>query len=101
LYTDGFTVLTKNINAHIDYMQKQGWFKSNTGFSLVSFPDNKYISYLNYFVWDMTKKELAMRSEEVPVEVDYTNEKSESIGPRYISVHPRQDSLNFISPVQE
>lgn len=99
LYTEGFTVLTENVNAHINYQERKGWFKSNEEFTLVNFPDNKYISYLDNFIWDMTKKELAMGSATASAEVDYTDEDSEPEGPRYISVHHDQDSLNFVSPL--
>ncbi|MBN1951762.1 MAG: hypothetical protein JW801_11200 [Bacteroidales bacterium] len=99
LHKEGFTVLSENVNARIDYRRKKGWFKSNEDFALVNFPDNKYISYLDYFVWDMTKKELAMGSPAATAEVDYTNEDSEPDGPRYISLHHEQDSLNFVSPL--
>jgi hypothetical protein len=99
LNKEGFTVLTDNINAHINYTQKMGWFHSNEGYSLVNFPDNRYISYLDDFTWDMEKKELVMGKGIEPVEVDYTDEDSEPEGPRFISVHPAQDSLSFIAPL--
>ncbi|MBA7554673.1 hypothetical protein ES705_47303 [subsurface metagenome] len=99
LHTEGFTVLTDNINAHINYQQMKGWFRSNEDFTLVNFPDNKYVSYIDYFIWDMMRKELAMGSKTDSVEVDYTDEDSEPEGPRYISLHHEQDSLNFISPL--
>ncbi len=101
LHTDGFTVLTDNMNAHIDYRQKKGWFKSNDEFALVNFPDNKYVSYIDYFIWDMVEKELAMGSWSDTDSIDYTgeNEDIEPYGPRYISLHHDQDSLNFVSPL--
>jgi len=99
LHTEGFTVLTDNVNAHIDYRKKKGWFKSNEEFTLVNFPDNRYVSYIDYFIWDMTQKELAMGSWTDTVSVDYTDEDIEPYGPRYISLHPDQDSLNFVSPL--
>jgi hypothetical protein len=99
LHTEGFTVLSENVNARIDYRQRRGWFRSNEEFALVNFPDNKYVSYLDYFIWDMNKKELAMGSASASAEVDYTDEDSEPEGPRYISLHHEQDSLNFVSPL--
>lgn len=99
LHYDGFTVLSENVNSHIDFNQRKGWFKSNEEFALVNFPDNKYVSYLDYFIWDMTRKELAMGSASAGAEVDYTDEDTESEGPRYLSLHHEQDSLNFVSPL--
>lgn len=99
LHYEGFTVLTENVNARIDYRLRKGWFKSNEDYALINFPDNKYVSYLDYFIWDMDKKELAMGSPAASAEVDYTDEDSEPEGPRYLSLHPDQDSLNFVAPL--
>ncbi len=99
LKSTGFTVLTNNVNAHIDYTKRQGVFRSNADFTLVQFPENKYISYLDYFTWLMDTKEFKMG-----VAKEYTTSARASYvldtleGPRYISVHPNQDSLNFVSP---
>jgi hypothetical protein len=99
LKNEGFTVLTENVNSHINYNQKKGWFKSNEDYSLVTFPENKYISYIDYFIWDMTKKNLAMGSQSVPELPDYTDEDTEPEGPRFISTDKQQDSLSFVSPL--
>lgn len=99
LHTEGFTVLSENVSASINYRERKGWIKSNEDYTLVEFPDNKYISYINYFIWDMDKKELAMGSATASAEVDYTDEDTEPEGPRYISVHYNQDSLNFVAPL--
>ena len=99
LNTKGFTVLTDNMNTHIDYSQQKGWIKSNEEYTKVLFPDNDYVSYLNNFLWDMRKKELAMGSDTASGSVDYTYEDIEPEGPRYISLHYQQDSLNFVAPL--
>jgi hypothetical protein len=98
LHSKGYTVLTENINAHIDFMEHKGLFTSNEDFTLVSFPENKYVSYLDNFVWDMEKKELAMGSNTlVPPATEVADEGLK--GPRYISIDPSQDSLSFIAPL--
>lgn len=99
LREEGFTVLTENINSHISYSQRKGWFKSNEGYSLVTFPENKYVSYIDYFMWDMNEKTLAMGSQSEPEIPDYTNEDVEPEGPRFISTDRNQDSLSFVSPL--
>ncbi len=99
LNTEGYTVLTDNVNAHINYEERKGWFRSNEDFTLVNFPENKYVSYIDYFIWDMMEKELAMGTKTEPDEIDYTDEDIEPDGPRYISLHHDQDSLNFVSPI--
>jgi hypothetical protein len=100
LHTTGFTVLTENVKSHIDYKEQKGYFDSNEDFSLVNFPENRYISYLDYFIWDMNKKELAMGArKQLPVSQKMISEDEEPVGPTYISMHPRQDSLSFVSPL--
>jgi hypothetical protein len=98
LHTQGFTVLTENINAHIDFSTQKGLFTSNEDFTLVSFPENKYVSYLDNFEWDMDKKELAMGSRTtIPPATEIAEEGL--VGPRYISIDSDQDSLSFIAPL--
>ncbi|MBN2214992.1 MAG: hypothetical protein JW723_12185 [Bacteroidales bacterium] len=100
LHTTGFTVLTENVKSHISYKEQKGYFNSNEDFSLVNFPENRYISYLDYFIWDMNKKEMAMGSrKQQPVAQQEITEDEEPVGPTYISMHPAQDSLSFVSPL--
>jgi len=102
LHNDGFTVLTNNVNTHINYRNRKGYFTSNEDFTLVDFPENRYVSYLDYFVWHMMDYQLEMGAKNAQhgQEETYTREDGiEPEGPRYISVHPKQDSLNFVSPL--
>lgn len=93
LHKEGFTVLTENINSHIDFTQQKGFFQSNEDFTLVSFPENKYVSYLDNFEWDMNQKLLAMGSSKT------TATDGELTGPTYISTDAEQDSLSFVAPL--
>ncbi len=98
LHSEGFTVLTENIDSHIDFSTGKGLFRSNEEFTLVSFPENRYVSFLNTFEWEMNKKILAMGSSNAskpPVDQN----ADELYGPRYICTDPEQDSLSFISPM--
>lgn len=92
---EDFTVLTENVNAHINYTNQSGQFKSNEEFTLVDFPENRYVSFIDYFEWDMKNKNLAMGVSKTTA----PDEDRKVTGPRYISVHPDQDSLNFVSPL--
>ncbi|KPK87921.1 MAG: hypothetical protein AMS27_00785 [Bacteroides sp. SM23_62_1] len=101
LHTDGFTLVTDNVNAHVDFESRSGLFRKNEESTLVEFPENKYISHLDLFIWDMDEtllEMLASTSQEGPPEV-YTDIYGEEnlIGPRYISIDPLQDSLSFVS----
>ena len=99
--TDGYTLITDNINAHVDFENLSGLFKTNEDFSLIEFPENKYVSKLDLFRWDMERAELEMGSAAVTDTIAYieTDEYGEEImvGPRYISIDREQDSLSFVS----
>jgi hypothetical protein len=117
LHKSDYTVKTENVKSHIDFSKKNGEFTSNEDFSLVTFPENQYISYLDYFKWNMNDKTLEMgakkspRGKKVPANITANQQpdttervydrfrfKEEPIGPRYISVNSKQDSLNFVAP---
>jgi hypothetical protein len=87
---------TDNVNAHIDFKNLEGEFVPNIGYVTVEFPENRYISQLDYFLWIMDEQQLHMGLDK-PV----TTSPGEDglLGPRYFSVHPDQDSLNFVSPM--
>ena len=101
LNTDGFTLMTDNINANVDFESRTGLFQTNEDFSLVEFPENKYISRLDIFVWNMDKTELEMKTRSGtggPPKVYQTLDgEDELAGPRYISIDREQDSLSFVS----
>ena len=98
LHAKGFTVLTENIDSHIDFSTHKGLFRSNEDFTLVSFPENKYVSFLDNFEWNMEKKELAMGSSNLTPPATEVAEEG-LVGPRYISIDYTQDSLSFIAPM--
>ncbi len=98
LSSSNFTLKTENVDAHIDFYHRKGTFKSNEDYSLVQFPTNKYISYLDYFVWHMDTKEFDLGLTKTYKDDKLASFKGDTLaGPRYISVHPDQDSLNFVS----
>jgi hypothetical protein len=119
LHTKGFTVQTQNVRSHVDFTVHKGEFTSNEDYSLVTFPENQYISYLDYFKWNMNDKTLEMGAKRAPSRLktkkdiilpkdtlssgrnvyDRFSFKEEPVGPRYISTHRKQDSLNFIAPL--
>ena len=99
--TDGFTLITDNMRTHVDFEDRTGIFQTNEDFSLVEFPENKYISRLDLFTWDMDEAVLYMGSasatDTVPEIVTLEDGEEVMVGPRYISVDPYQDSLSFVS----
>ena len=87
---------TTNVRSNIDFSSFEGEFIPNEGFAQVEFPENRYISILNYFLWLMDEEQLHMGLDKP---VDSMPGYDELPGPRYISVHPAQDSLSFASPM--
>ena len=87
---------TQNVNAHVDFTNRKGEFKSNAGESFVQFPDNMYICYMDQFNWYMDNDDLEMESGSTgDINIDTDLDLS---GSNFFSVHPDQDSLNFKSP---
>ncbi len=102
----GFDFKTNNVNAHVDYIEKKGVFKSNGEGSFTEFPKNKYICFMDEFSWYMDGETIEMSASEKAQAHIKSNEDLGPIleedvelsGSQFISVHPKQDSLNFIAP---
>lgn len=93
---DEMAFKTENVNAHVDFKERKGQFKSNSGESFVQFPENMYICYMDQFNWLMDQDDLEMESKakgDVNIETDL-----DLSGSNFYSVHPQQDSLSFKSP---
>lgn len=94
---------TKNYKSHIDFEKRIGNFKSNGGASIVEFPVNKYICYIDEFDWNMDNEEIAFgKKDDKSAELDKLSKADladvQLSGSRFISIHPDQDSLEFYSP---
>ncbi len=95
---------THNYKSHIDFITRKGDFKSNGGGSKVDFPLNQYICFMDEFEWYMDMEEISLantRTTAIPtsdkgdirelIDIDIS-------GSEFVSVHPKQDSLRFLSP---
>lgn len=99
---DELAFSTKNYSGHVDFDERKGEFKSNGGASLVEFPVNEYICYMDQFDWYMDKDEIDLQNNasNVPNIDQMTIQELADIdlsGSEFISVHPAQDSLRFRS----
>nr|WP_321410637.1 hypothetical protein [uncultured Carboxylicivirga sp.] len=83
---EGVSFSTTNLISNIDFETRQGTFSSRSGGSRVDFTDNRYISFISEFSWDMDKNDIYMGARG-------------SKGNRFISTHRRQDSLSFYVPM--
>lgn len=95
---------TKNYKSHIDFVQRKGEFKSNGGGSKVEFPVNQYICFMDEFDWYMDKEEIELAVDVKDQQKQLEGKSLSEIadidisGSEFISVHPDQDSLRFVSP---
>jgi hypothetical protein len=90
---------TDNVKAHIDFDSRTGDFSSNGKGSIVKFPVNQYICFMENFKWFMDKESIEMNAVDkkgAAKPEEYTTLDLQ--GPEFISVHPKQDSLRFVAP---
>ncbi|MBN2165896.1 MAG: hypothetical protein JW717_06435 [Marinilabiliaceae bacterium] len=83
---EGVSFSTTNLISNVDFETRMGTFVSKGGGSKVEFTDNRYISFINQFSWDMDKNYIYMGAKGAK-------------GNRFVSVHRRQDSLDFYAPL--
>lgn len=96
--TDRLTFSTVNVNAHVDFKERFGEFKSNGGGSFIDFPQNQYICFMEEFKWFMDTEDIEMTAgdhAQQQAAADTSDVRLE--GAEFISTHPEQDSLNFFS----
>ncbi|MCC6691264.1 MAG: hypothetical protein IT235_06990, partial [Bacteroidia bacterium] len=86
---------TNNVNAHVDFTKREGVFKSNGKGSIVKFPVNQYICFMESFKWFMDRSDIELGSGEKP---SASATDLDLQGPEFISIHPKQDSLRFRAP---
>jgi len=94
----GIAFLSKNLKAHIDFTSKIADFTSNGGGSYVNFPVNQYICFMDNFKWYMDKANIELSASEGAKKNLDTNDDLDLTGAEFISTHPEQDSLRFLSP---
>ena len=74
-----------NLKTQINLLDRTGTFQSNGKLSFVSFPENQYICYIDELKWFMDKKYVEL------------GVSDGGLGSQFVSVHPDQDSLSFVS----
>ncbi|MFY9310211.1 MAG: hypothetical protein WAQ28_14285 [Bacteroidia bacterium] len=84
---------TFNVKANVDFDKRLGEFKSNGQGSVVQFPSNQYICYMESFKWYMDEGNIEIGGSDKTAKA--TKDDLDLEGPEFISVHPKQDSLRF------
>jgi hypothetical protein len=97
-----FALETQIYKGHVDFDKRKGSFETTGENSMIRFPANEYICFMDKFDWYMDKEELDFYTIKRK-DVDYTHISSRDLvdmdleGSIFISTHPAQDSLSFIS----
>lgn len=96
--SDKLAINTSNVRANVDLTTRMGQFYANEDYTQVEFPDIQYSSNLDFFEWNFDLQTVQMGlNEEVEIATDSSADGLS--GPRYYSLLPSQDSLNFVSPL--
>ncbi len=88
--------------AFIDFDERKGEFESTTGIKAVFFAENMYKCYMDKFTWYMDEDKTEVSSSEDPMATVEGKTLREQVdldlnGTKFISTHPAQDSLSFLS----
>ncbi len=94
---EGLTFASDNVNAKMDLKARVGEFVANGKGSIVRFPKNQYVAYMERFKWFMDSEEIQLGDENKKLDGSVEN-ALDLEGPEFISVHPKQDSLRFLAP---
>ncbi len=96
-----FPFLTDNVNIQIDLDTRRGELVANGDATLVELPYNLYETRVDQMSWFMDLDEIALTQNKYLPEndVDIGIDSLKTNGPVYLSTHPGQDGLKFVSPV--
>lgn len=94
---EGLTFSTVNVNSTIDFDKREGLFVTNGEGSFVRFDKNQYIAYMDRFKWFMDSEDIELGDDKKKLDADVEN-ALDLDGPKFISTHPKQDSLFFFAP---
>lgn len=81
----------KNFRMRFNHTQNKGEFLSNEEINRVEFPINRYVGFVEKMEWSPRENLLKLSS----LKPQYDQMAP---GAYFLSVHPRQDSLSFVSP---
>ena len=87
---------TENVRGEIDFKSRQGEFIPNTGETAIELPIQQYLCYMDRFRWFMDEDEIDLISERNTESLPLNFSENRLLS-NFISTHPDQDSLHFLS----
>jgi len=76
-----------NLRSYVDLKDRIGIFNSNGSNSFIDLSANKYRCYIDQLTWEMDNQQITLGAQD----------ESALLGTKFVSLHPKQDSLNFIT----
>ncbi len=109
---DGSTAIqSEEYSVEVDFDKQKAFFKNNDPEAYIDFPANRYLCFMNELEWDIASNRVVLKNSE---QSSYTSEQLDKMtlreliaigddlpGSDFISMHPKQDSLTFYSPLAE
>ena len=87
---------TNDVRCQVDFDERVGDFMPNSGETKIELPIQQYICYMDRFRWFMDKDEVDLISDRQTEDLPFDFSEDRAIS-NFVSVHPEQDSLHFLS----
>ena len=104
-------IQSENYSVHVSFDEQRAYFESNDPDEFLSFPYIRFLSFMNELEWDMASNMVYLKNSH---RSSFSDEQLDAMtlreliaigddlpGSEFISLHPRQDSLTFISPLAQ
>lgn len=89
---------SENMRTDLDFEKKIGEFTANQTGSILRFDVDRYIAYIDEFKWLMDQDDIELGANKKKITETSNATDVQLSGSKFISVDPKQDSLQFISP---
>jgi hypothetical protein len=104
---NSFAFKTENVRTTVDFREKKSIIESKSDVTKVELPENQYVAYVKGMIWDMENQDIELKSQDLVHIIDKGESKvitadnrgGKPSGSHFISTNPKQDSLDFVSPV--
>jgi len=104
-------IQSENYTVHVNFDEQKGYFESNDPTVFLQFPLIRYLCFMNELEWNIATNHVLLKNSQ---RSSFSDEELDAMslreliaigndlpGSDFISLHPRQDSLTFNSPLAE